>query len=207
MLVPTETLQKYGAVLAAYNKGDFIFFEGDEAYNFYQIHKGVVKMSNYGDDGDFIQGFFAEGESFGEPPLFGEFPYPANAIAVSDTEVWVLRNYHLQELLKDNFPIHYHLSQILSRRLQYKAFLLKTITCEEPEERILSVIDYFKHKMMHFSGKGKPLNKPLPLTRQQIADLTGLRVETVIRKIKHLEEKGKLHIIKRKIYFSAGATL
>lgn len=207
MLIPPEILQKYGAVLSAFSKGDFIFFEGDVAYNFYQIHKGVVKMSNFGDEGDFIQGFFAEGESFGEPPLFGEFSYPANAIAVSDTEIWVLRKYHLMDLLKDNFPIHYHLSQILSRRLQYKAFLLKTITCEEPEERILSIIDYFKHKMMHFSGKGKPLNKPLPLTRQQIADLTGLRVETVIRKIKHLEEKGKLQIIKRKIYFSAGTSI
>ncbi|OWY24361.1 Crp/Fnr family transcriptional regulator [Sphingobacteriales bacterium UPWRP_1] len=207
MLIPPSVLQKYGAKLVTFQKNDFIFMEGDEAYNFYQLHKGVVKMSNFGDEGDFIQGFFAEGESFGEPALFGEFPYPANAIAVSDSEVWVLRHYHFKELLKDHFDIHYHLSQILSRRLQYKAFLLKTITCEEPEERILSVMGYFKHKMDLNLGKDKLHSKALPLTRQQIADLTGLRVETVIRKIKHLEEAGKLRIIKRKIYFNLPVSL
>jgi len=38
------------------------------------------------------------------------------------------------------------------------------------------------------------------ITRQQIADLTGLRVETVIRSIKSLERKGELSIVKRKVY-------
>ena len=37
-------------------------------------------------------------------------------------------------------------------------------------------------------------------TRQQIGDLTGLRVETVIRAIKSLEKKRMLKIINRKVY-------
>ena len=38
------------------------------------------------------------------------------------------------------------------------------------------------------------------ITRQQIADLTGLRVETVIRAIKSLEKKGEVTIKDRKVY-------
>lgn len=38
------------------------------------------------------------------------------------------------------------------------------------------------------------------LTRQQIADMTGLRVETVIRSIRQMEEKGELVIDKGKVY-------
>ena len=35
---------------------------------------------------------------------------------------------------------------------------------------------------------------------RQLADLTGLRVETVIRATKSLEKKGELQIKKRKVY-------
>jgi CRP-like cAMP-binding protein len=37
------------------------------------------------------------------------------------------------------------------------------------------------------------------LTRQEIADMTGLRVETVIRTMKAMEEKGMLKIENRKV--------
>jgi CRP-like cAMP-binding protein len=42
----------------------------------------------------------------------------------------------------------------------------------------------------------------IPFTRQQIADMTGLRVETVIRTVKKLKEDGKLEIEKHKIYLN-----
>jgi CRP-like cAMP-binding protein len=38
------------------------------------------------------------------------------------------------------------------------------------------------------------------LTRQHIADLTGLRIETVIRSVKTLEKEGSLDIRGHKIY-------
>jgi CRP/FNR family transcriptional regulator, cyclic AMP receptor protein len=39
----------------------------------------------------------------------------------------------------------------------------------------------------------------VPFTRQQLADMSGLRVETVIRTIKKMEGDGKLKIVGRKI--------
>ena len=38
------------------------------------------------------------------------------------------------------------------------------------------------------------------LTRQQIANMTGLRVETVIRTIRHLNEIGSLDIVNGKVF-------
>jgi CRP-like cAMP-binding protein len=40
----------------------------------------------------------------------------------------------------------------------------------------------------------------IELTRQQIADMTGLRVETVIRSIRELERNGHLKIERGKVY-------
>ena len=43
----------------------------------------------------------------------------------------------------------------------------------------------------------------LLLTRQQIANLTGMRVETVIRATKALENRGRVSIIKGKVFLAA----
>ncbi|MFN7791910.1 MAG: helix-turn-helix domain-containing protein, partial [Cyclobacteriaceae bacterium] len=46
----------------------------------------------------------------------------------------------------------------------------------------------------HQSGKFA-----VPLTRQQIADMVGMRVETVIRTVKKLEDSGKVRLVNHKI--------
>ena len=41
------------------------------------------------------------------------------------------------------------------------------------------------------------------LTRQQLANMTGLRVETIIRTMKQMEKEGKLNIIRGKVFIPA----
>ena len=72
---------------------------------------------------------------------------------------------------------------------------MKEISSHDPEHRILTLIDYLKEKASETSGYYE-----VPFTRQQIADMTGLRVETVIRSIKSLEQKKKVKIENRKVY-------
>ncbi|MDT0605539.1 helix-turn-helix domain-containing protein [Croceitalea rosinachiae] len=63
------------------------------------------------------------------------------------------------------------------------------ISSENAEHRLLRLIDYFKNHIHRL----KPDNKfRVELSRQQMADLTGLRVETVIRAIKTLERRGEV---------------
>lgn len=71
------------------------------------------------------------------------------------------------------------------------------ISSQEPEHRILRVLDYLKKEIYKLE---KPFSFKVDLTRQQIADLTGLRVETVIRATKALEKKKELKIKNRKVY-------
>jgi CRP-like cAMP-binding protein len=44
------------------------------------------------------------------------------------------------------------------------------------------------------------------MTRQQLANMTGLRVETVIRTIKQMEKDEKLSIVRGKVFVSADST-
>lgn len=196
-MIDESLLLDHGARKVSYSKGDQLFREGDAAVNFYQIASGEVKMNNYNEDGkEFIQGIFSIGQSFGEPPLLANVKYPANAEAISDVEVFQLSKENFLELLSSNPKVHLKITTTLAKRLYYKAIMVSEISSQEPEHRILRIIDYLK-QVDKVEGE---FNYRLDLTRQQLADLTGLRVETVIRATKSLEKKGELQIKKRKVY-------
>lgn len=198
MNISPDLLRDYGAVVKNYRRHDDIFREGQVAFYYYQIASGLVKMVNQGEDNDFIQGFFTVGESFGEPAMLGEFPYPASAIAITDTSLLALPRKHFVQMLRDHFDIHLRFSIYMCQRVLFKTEALKTINMGQPEERILAVIDLLKSKLSKLQHCRDDYFV-VPVTRQEIADMAGLRVETVIRKIGLLEEQGKLRIVERKI--------
>lgn len=197
-MISEELLLDFGARKVNFSKGDQLFQEGQAAQNYYQVVSGEIKMNNYNEDGkEYIQGMFSSGQSFGEPPLFAKVKYPANAEAITDAEVIQLHKEQFLELLEAHPDIHLKITETLASRLFYKAMMASEISSQEPEHRILRIIDYFKKHVHKIQGS---FTFKVDLTRQQIADLTGLRVETVIRAIKSLEKKGEIQIKNRKVF-------
>jgi len=196
-MIKEDILLKFGACKMTYKKGDFLFNEGDYPKFFYQILSGSVKMNNFNDEGkEFIQGIFSTGQTFGEPPLFINKPYPSNAMAISHTTVYAIHKEAFFRLLLTNPEVNLAVSEVLSQRLYYKSIMASELSSQDAEHRIIKLIDYFKEEI----GVPSDVKYKVSLTRQQIADLTGLRVETVIRAIKTLEQKGGLKIKDRKIF-------
>ncbi|WP_316635392.1 Crp/Fnr family transcriptional regulator [uncultured Flavobacterium sp.] len=197
-MIAFDLLEKYGAVKKNFAKNEIIFEEGNLPTHYYQIVSGEVKMSNYNDDArEFIQGIFYKEQSFGEPPLFLNQKYPANAIAVEDSEILLLPKNSFMKLLEENSAISIKIIENLAQRLYYKSVMAAEMSTQEPEHRVLKLID---HGIAYFNFKKNENGYLINFTRQQIGDLTGLRVETVIRTIKALEKKGVLKIINRKVY-------
>ena len=75
---------------------------------------------------------------------------------------------------------------------------MKSFATHCPENRIATLLNYLKTEHKNFCGNCNQLD----LTRQQIADMTGLRVETVIRTMRNMHDKGELVIAKGKVYCS-----
>lgn len=197
MIIPVDLLQASKAYFFQVQKDEYLFLEDEPANFYFQVISGTVKMSSYSENGqEFIQGIFKAGQSFGEPALFGDFPYPNNAIATEDSEIARLPKDVFFQLLKDNFDIHKKFNALFSNRLRYKAILLKEISSYCPDHVIMTLIKYLRDN----SGKKSVTGFVVPYTRQQIADMTGLRVETVIRTVKQLQKEGKLQIKEHKIY-------
>ena len=193
-MIKEEILRTYHAAVISLNKGDVLFHQGDAAVYFFIVRSGRIKMSNYSDDGrEFVQGYFSHTQSFGEPPFFSGSVYPASAMAVERSEVWKIDRMNFLDLLRNNFEIHLQLTQTLGNRLVYKSTMLSELAIEEAGHRLLTLIRYLAEHQSE-QMKDSPASVKLSFTRQQLADMTGLRVETVIRSIKTLEQKHRLEI-------------
>lgn len=196
-IIDVDLLLAWGATFHELEKGQVLFCEGDNAHFYYQVVKGRIKMCNCNDEGkEFIQGFFEGGESFGEPPLFDGAAYPASAEADEASVVIRLRKENFLQLLKDNFEVHFCFTKLLAKRLRFKSLISKEISSYGPLHRVSTLLqEYKKSRMLVEDGLLK-----IDLTRQQIADMTGLRVETVIRSIRELQKKGELKIERGKVF-------
>lgn len=194
-MIPEDLLLEFGASVENMDASEIILSEKKRADFYFQIKTGEVKMYNLNENGkEFVQGMFYDGESFGEPPLLGDFKYPASAVTVKSTQLLKLSKTKWFDLLSHNPEVNLKFTKQLAKRLYYKATILKEISVHPPEHRILALIDFLKKK------HGSEELFQVELTRQQIADLTGQRVETVIRAVKQLEQEGELKIIKRKVF-------
>jgi len=197
-MISETILLKYNAHLKIYEKGSYLFQENQHASYYFQVSVGEVKMFNFNDDGkEFIQGIFTENDSFGEPPLLNGKLYLTNAIATTKSEVWTMSKDNFLMMLYENPDVAIAVCTRLSNRLYYKSIMAMEISSEDAEHRLLRFFDYLK---LHVANLTKNDKYPINLTRQQLADLTGLRVETVIRSVKSLEKKKAIIIKERKIF-------
>jgi len=184
-----------GAKLENYEPKEIIYAEGSECIYYHQLVKGRVMWVNTNDKGkEFIQKIIEPGEFFGELPLFEDGEYAADAIAIESSVVIRLPKGIFLQILRENPEIHFQFSRIIAQRLKFDFRLLKSFAFENPEGRILTLLRYIKTQQK----SKEPMQ--VMLTRQQIANMTGLRVETVIRAILVLHEKCELNIIKGKVF-------
>ena len=138
---------------------------------------GLVRWVNIDEEGrEYIQTIIEKGECFGEIPLFDNEPYAATAIAEENAIIIKLRKATFIQLIKEKPEIHFNVSVVMAKRIRFRFLLLKSIAYQTPEIRVKALLNYLKKEKKHFCAK---CNQVM-LTRQQIADMTALRVETVI---------------------------
>ncbi|HKG06691.1 MAG TPA: Crp/Fnr family transcriptional regulator [Pedobacter sp.] len=182
--------QNYRVV--SYKKGQVIYEAGSRPRAVYFIRSGRVKMVTVNTEGrEFIQGMFKSGEFFGEPALLLDKPYLADTIATQDSEIIAVAAQDFSKLLKDNPDFSMDLIRTLSNRLFYKSMMLEELANEQADHRVITLL---KHLLAELKS-----GEELKLTRQQIADMSGLRIETVIRIIKKLSDLKEFKLIRGKI--------
>lgn len=102
------------------------------------------------------------------------------------------------DLIQKNPQVSLNIFKCLADRLYYKSIMLFNISSHSPSQQLKTLMDY--NPEYNFINDEEP--NQVPLTRKQLANLTGLRVETVIRTIKKMEKDHVLRIKNGKIYYA-----
>ena len=196
-MIDIDLLLAWGAAYKKIAANEIIFHEGQSCTFYYQLVSGKVRWVNIDDDGkECLHSIVEAGESFGELPLFDDEPFAASAIAEENSLIIRLHKPTFLHLLKENNDLHFEFTKMMTKRLRFKFSIIKSFASHCPEVRIAALINKLKSDKKHFCNDCSQLD----LTRQQIADMTGLRVETVIRTMRTMHDKGELKISKGKVY-------
>lgn len=195
MQIDLDLLFTWGAIAKEYKKNEIIFHEEESANFYYQIIDGCVRMYNSNDEGkEFTQGYFKNGHSFGEPPLFIDEVYPSTAVAFKDSKIIKISKEKFLKILEEYPFIQKQFLNLMAERIHTKAKTTKDIVNQKPEFRILAFLNAHKNPDC-------PKKELVEFTRQEIANFTGLRVETVIRELSRMSKTNKVEIINHKLYY------
>lgn len=198
MIIDEKLLKSYGAQLITLEKDQYLLHSHTYPQNYYQIKSGSVKIaSDKNNNNEFIHQFLGRGDPVAETFLLSETLYTINAIALSKVTVFVLSRDKFLDLLGKHAEVVMKLYQFNCQYVNYQRELLNLVAYSDPKSKIIAVIDYFKK----LEKSLQPFQYEIPYTRKQLASLTGLRTETVIRTVKLLEKENSVKIVEGKIFY------
>ncbi|MGI9649949.1 Crp/Fnr family transcriptional regulator [Chryseobacterium arthrosphaerae] len=198
MIIAEELLFQQGAVIKNYRESEIIFSEGSTSKYYYQIQEGTVKISNIFDDGkEFVHGFPFKGHCFGESYLLTDKPYAISATALTSCKIICLAKEVYLNLVKNNTQLLLDVNRYTAERLHFRYLVSSFLAISNPLIRIQKLLDHLKD----YFGYSERYSFNVPFTRHQLASLTGLRVETIIRVIKKMQTLQLLKIENSKIYY------
>lgn len=174
---------------ATFRKKEAVFSEGDPSEWFYIVKKGKVKITKLSQEGkELILEVISPPEFFGGIAVVRGFPYPANAVAMEETEVLKLSRKDLLSLM-DRFPgLMYCMAMNIGDRIKGSHETLKSIALEKVEARIASLLIKLSDKAGEKAPEGVMIQ--MKLTKQDIAEMVGTTVETSIRTMSKLAKAG-----------------
>ena len=182
-----------------YKKGEYIFFEGDEEPGIYIIVDGLVKLIKETTDGKtVIVRLATKGDVFGWLVLSENKPSSTyTAQALTETRVLHITNTDFLRLLTEYPALAVRITCEATKMVLEAYERLKSLAAEKVEGRIASIILELARKI----GKeeGDKIVIRAPITRQDLAEMTGTTVETAIRIMSKWKKEGHISTERNKI--------
>lgn len=174
---------------ARYPKNTAVFEQGEDAHSFFLLLHGHVRAAKTTPAGEqIVVRYVAPGETFGLAMAIGLAQYPATATAVDDSVVlaWPTGTW---PRLVERFPaLAGNTLQTVGARLQESHTRMLEMSTQQVEQRVA-------HALLRLAKQsGKKLDHGIeidfPISRQDIAQMTGTTLHTVSRILSGWETQG-----------------
>jgi CRP/FNR family transcriptional regulator len=168
-------------VEARYRKGEYIFREGDPAEYFHILKEGAVKCVKSSPSGkECTLKVLMPGDLFCcEAAVFDGAPHPGSAEPLCDVSILRVSKKSYFAMLRRNPDAALEVIQYLGKRLNEAQENAKILALDRADQRLASLLV----KLAERVGVREPngLRLAVRLTRQDLANMVGITVETAIR--------------------------
>ena len=183
-------------VRRAFERDEYLFFEGDAAEWLLFVAEGRVKMIKHSESGrETILSTFGPGQIVGEVGVLVGEAYPATAQALEPTVTLALRRDEYVALVQRHPGLAWALIEELGRRLLRAHETIRSLAVEKVERRVARVLlrmaNTAGERLEDASAPGA-VRITVPLSRQDIADMAGTVIETAIRAMSKFQKQGLL---------------
>lgn len=173
---------------------EHLFFEGDEATFLPIVLSGKIKMVRYPEAGkEIIIGIFQSGEIFAIPPAMDGKRFPATAVALEETQLLVLPRLDFLSLMQSSTEFSSIVMGRMCGILRERAHTVQILATSSAEQRVANVLLRLAGEMNGDSSK------KIAHRRQDIAEMSGLTLETTIRVVRKLAAKDCFKIVRGRI--------
>ncbi|PWC35897.1 Crp/Fnr family transcriptional regulator [Azospirillum sp. TSO35-2] len=170
-------------------KGTPIFSQGETAAAGHALIDGRVKIVQTGPDGQqVVMRFIGPGEMFGTLAIFTDGLYPADAVAVSDSLALSWPTAAMTVLMERHPAIAMNALTIVGDRLREVQNRLREVSTERVERRIAHALIRLVRQAGRRVEAGVEID--FPLSRQDVAEMTGTTLHTVSRTLSAWESQG-----------------
>jgi CRP-like cAMP-binding protein len=178
--------------------GGFYFHENDPATHLYVLTEGRLKITQLTPEGhQVIHMLLTGGQPFGGVAALGEGAYPVTAEAVEDCTALSWDAQTMTRLMRKYPDIAINTARFLARRFHELQVQHRQLMTERVERRVARAL----LKLADNAGRKAPggVEIDFPLSRQDLAEMTGTTLFTVSRLLSGWDEKGLIKAERQRV--------
>ena len=181
-----------------YPKGADVFQQDQEAQHFFLLLHGHLRVYRLTPDGQqVVVRYISPGEIFGVAMALGRTTYPANAAAVVDSVALVWPNAVWPRLSEAYPALLANTLRTVGSRLQDAQTRVVEMSTEQVERRIAHALLRLAQQSGRKVETGIQID--FPISRQDVAEMTGATLHTVSRVLSAWEDRGLVESGRQKI--------
>ena len=172
-----------------YPGGSFVFYQEDKANTFYVLVQGKVRMTQITPEGhQVIVHFFGPGQGVGIIAVLGQFAYPLTAETVEDCTFLVWDSPLMNQLMEKYPRLAINAARLLAVRFRELQDRYRELATERVERRVARTLLRLAKQLGQKVEAGILIN--MPLSRRDLAEMTGTTLYTVSRILSKWEQAG-----------------
>lgn len=174
-----------------YEKGQYVFIEGQPATLLFVIKAGRVKLVKTDADGtEILVDMRKAGDFIGEAFLSDDAAYPLTAECAEDSLLCGITRQRFERLIKEHPNIGLQIMRNMSERISWLTSRVGGLSTTHLEDRLYAVLSTVARE--HGTETTDGLSIGFPLTHEELSFLVGAHRVSVTKALKALRESGRI---------------